>query len=192
MWHNAMLKGSWNYSHFQSRKLLSLWISVHGICFWPAINAHSLVYSSWGAESILPADCQYVHLNPSSKWLDNTWKESINLVNSHGFTTVCRDKTLQRIVWRHSYNSCCMQNHTDQAAWTCFSKIHLESMYCCYLCATYVVDKWWKWYCYTAFTSTYVRSEFTKKVHSVNKQRNKRICSWCRDFQKRHRYFMAV
>lgn len=105
-------------SFFLPPKFLRKFTSLHGVLV---------------TESILPPGCQHVHLNPSSKWLDDTWSGAVNLVNAHDSTIVCRDKTLQRIGWRDSYNSC-MQNHMDQAAWTCLSKIDLESTYCCYLC----------------------------------------------------------
>lgn len=97
---------------------------------------------------------------------------------------VYRDETLRRIGWRCSYSSC-VQNHMDQTAWTYLSKIDLESTYCCDLCATYVVDKWWRRYFYRAFYSAYASNKFTKKVCSLNhKQRKKSICSRCHNFQK--------
>lgn len=57
-------------------------------------------------KDILLGSCQAVPLNPSSKLLDGAWAGFVNLVSTHDSTIVFKDKTMQRIGWRHSYNSC--------------------------------------------------------------------------------------
>jgi len=61
------------------------------------LNKLASLHEVLATESMLSASSQHVHLNPSSRWLEGTWAGTATLVNTRDSTTVCRDKTLQRI-----------------------------------------------------------------------------------------------